>query len=399
MPESTRTATQTRPSAAATFMRILPYAGIVLCGYLAIGVPIAVLPLQVHDYLGFDTVTTGLIVGLQAMVAILVRPTAGKFCDQRGAKAAAFFGAALCAAAAIFYWLSASARLDATTALAFLALGRVVLGLGDALILTGTLSWAIGAVGPQHSGKVMVWVGIAMFAALSIGAPLGLTLQHVGGFTAVAWAAVVPPLVGCLIAAALPHIAPVGGTRIPFLRVLRLILPYGAGLGLATLGFSAIAAFIALDFQAKAWSGAGYAVTAFGGAYIVARLFFGHLPDRHGGRGIALVALIIEFFGQLMMWQAWSATSAIAAAALSGAGISLVFPALGVEAVKHLPPQSRGAGMGAYIAFFDLGFGLGGPIMGMVAAGFGYPAVFLAGALGSLAGLAFVIRRPSAARP
>jgi MFS family permease len=383
------------PRMTGTLIRILPYAFIVLFGYLAIGIPLAVLPLQVHGGLGFGTVTAGLIVGLQAMVAILVRPAAGKFCDRRGAKNGAFVGTAFCAAAACVYWLSALPSLAPLTALAFLALARIVLGLGDALILTGTLSWAIGAVGPQHSGKVMVWVGIAMYAAMGIGAPLGVSLLHADGFTAVSLAAIIPPLAGCVIAVMLAPVAPVGGPRIPFFSVLGLIWPYGAGLGLATLGFSAIAAFIALDFQAQGWDGAGYALTAFGAAYTIVRLFFGHLPDRRGGSGIAVAALIVEIAGQLLLWQAGSALVAIAAAALSGAGISLVFPALGVEAVKRVPPQSRGAGMGAYVAFFDLGFGLGGPIMGMVAAGFGYPAVFVAGALSCVAALAFVRGRAS----
>ena len=66
---------------------------------------------------------------------------------------------------------------------------------------------------------------------------------------------------------------------------------------------------------------------------------------------------------------------------LAGAGFSLVFPSLGIEAVTQVPAASRGAALGAYVAFFDIGFGLTGPITGVVAGAPGYPSVFVCGAL------------------
>ena len=54
------------------------------------------------------------------------------------------------------------------------------------------------------------------------------------------------------------------------------------GLALSSVGFGVITAFIAL-FAAKDWGNASLAFTAFGVAFIGARLFFGHLPDKIGG--------------------------------------------------------------------------------------------------------------------
>jgi predicted MFS family arabinose efflux permease len=44
-------------------------------------------------------------------------------------------------------------------------------------------------------------------------------------------------------------------------------------------------------------------------------------------------------------------------------------------------PADRGSALGAYVAFFDLGFAIAGPAMGLIAGALGYPPVFALGAL------------------
>jgi predicted MFS family arabinose efflux permease len=68
----------------------------------------------------------------------------------------------------------------------------------------------------------------------------------------------------------------------------------------------------------------------------------------------------------------------------------MVFPSLGVEAVRRVPPESRGTALGAFLACFDLGLGAAGPVMGVLAAGSGLPAAFFGAAVASLASLALV---------
>jgi MFS family permease len=377
--------TVTHPPARSTavVLALLPYALVVFLGYLAIGIPLAALPLRVSA-LGFDTVAVGLVVGLQPAIALLTRHLAGRTCDQRGAKRATVIGAAACAAAGVIYLTGESLGAEPFARVAWFAVGRVALGAGDSLLLTGALAFAIGAVGAQNAGKVMVWIGIAIYGAIALGAPLGLYLQAHAGFAATAAAAALPPLAALVLAAARPPIAPPAGPRAPFYRVIGLVWRHGAGLALATFGFGAISAFVALDYQDKGWTGAGAAITAFGAAYVATRLALGHLPDRHG-LPVARISLAVEALGLALLWCAPVPTVALAGAALSGSGFSLVFPALGVEAVRRLPPQSRGAGMGAYVAFFDLGLGLAGPVAGAIAAAAGTSAVFAAAAVAALA--------------
>lgn len=89
---------------------------------------------------------------------------------------------------------------------------------------------------------------------------------------------------------------------------------------------------------------------------------------------------------------------AYAGAILTGAGFSLVFPSFGIAAVWRVPPSSRGAALGAYVAFFDVGFGLAGPTTGIIAGALGYPSVFAAGALAAVVAL-LAARRTTTTTP
>jgi MFS family permease len=380
---------ETRPRSVA--LRIAPFVVMIFLGYLTVGLPLATIPLYVHGTLGFSDLTVGIAVAAQSVVTLLTRPFAGGLCDRAGPKRCVLLGTAATLLAGLVSLMAASVA-GPQASLGVLLTGRMILGLGESLVMTGGLAWAIGAVGAPHTGKVMVWVGIAMYAAIAAGAPLGLRLMSEGfGLVALVAAALAIPVAA--LATVLAPVAPAGGERLPFLKVALRIAPFGSGLALATIGFGAIAAFAAIDFQNKGWSGPGLALGSFGAAYIITRLLFGHWPDRFGGIRVATWSLAIECAGQALLWLAPSPLVAIGGAVLTGVGFSLVFPSFGIEAVKQVPPASRGSALGAYVAFFDIGVGVSGPVTGLIAGTFGYPSVFAVGALA--AGAAICLTRQS----
>jgi MFS family permease len=379
--------------------RMAPFVLVIFFSYLTVGMPLAAIPLQVHDVLGFGNLTVGIAVGIQSLATLLTRQFAGTLCDRRGAKFGVVLGAAGAILAGAIYLAATLGTPGAYLSLAVLLAARLVSGLAESLVMTGSLAWAIGVVGAQNTGKVMVWVGIGMYAAIAFGAPIGVQLMTrqsaFGGFAAVAGGTIILSMLATAIAAFIPPVAPHGGERLSFLSVVGRIAPFGTGLALATIAFSAIGTFAALDFQSKDWGGAGFVLTGFGGAYLFTRMIFGGWPDRFGGARVAGWSLLIECAGQVMLWLAPTPAVAFTGAILTGIGFSLVFPSFGIEAVRRVPPASRGAALGAYAAFFDVGFGLAGPITGIIAGALGYPSVFAAGALGAVVAM-LAARRASA---
>ena len=363
------------------FLKMLPITLAVFVGFLTIGLPLPVLPLHLHYTLGLSNLVVGIAVGAQFAAALLSRAWAGGLADVRGSKRAMIMGLVSAGMSGTAYLGSLAFMATPATSLGVLLLGRILLGCGESLIITGALSWGIGLVGPQNAGKVMAWVGIAMFAAYGSGAPLGSLIYGSYDFAGIAIGTIVIPLLALSVAATARPVAVSSARRLPFYKVLGTVWVPGLGLLLCSVGLGVITTFVALLFAAKDWGSASLAFTAFGIAFIGARLLFAHLPDKIGGAKVALVCVLIEAAGQLLIWQADHVSMAYAGAALTGFGFSLAFPGFGVEAVRRAPPQSRGAAMGAFMAFLDISLGITGPAAGAIASAGSVSTVYLAGAV------------------
>jgi MFS family permease len=163
-------------------------------------------------------------------------------------------------------------------------------------------------------------------------------------------------------------------------------------MGLSSIGFGAITTFVVLLFAERGWGLAWLAFSLFAGAFIVARLLFGHLADRVGGARVALVSALVESAGLALIWFAPWSVVALVGATITGFGYSLVYPGFGVEAVRRAPPESKGLAMGAYSAFLDLALGLANPALGLVASAIGLNSVFIISALIVLGSAAIATR-------
>lgn len=368
------------------------------CGYLAVGLPLPVIPLFVHAHLGFSNLVVGLVIGIQFLVTVLTRGYAGRVTDQQGGRRSALQGALVMAVAGLLYLVAALPGLSPAASLGVIVAGRLAAGLGESQFVTGCVSWSIASVGPQRAGLSMSWTGIAMFAALSIGAPMGMAMYQRYGLAASMAACIAAPLLATVIALGTASYPSPRGARLPFHRVVGRIWREGLGLMLQGVGLSGLTAFASLYFAARQWDSAGWVMTAFGAGFIAVRMLLGHLPDRLGGYRVAAWSLAVEAIGQALLWFAPNAGVALAGAMVTGLGCALVFPALGVEALKRVPPANRGSAMGAFVAFLDIAYGLAGPAAGVIAGHFGYAAVYAFGAGCALLGAALALAlRPSQA--
>ncbi len=350
-----------------------------------------VIPLFIHQQLGFSNLVVGLVIGTQFLATVLTRGYAGRLTDQQGGKRSALQGAGVCALGGLLYLIAAQRALSPAISLGVVIVGRVAAGFGESQFVTGCLTWSIASVGPQRAGLSMAWTGIAMFAALAIGAPIGMALYQAYGLQAAMIACVLAPLVAAAIALRTTLFTSQSGPRLPFYRVIGQIWREGLSLMLQGVGLSGLTAFASLYFAARSWGHAGLVMTAFGIGLIAVRAVFGSLPDKIGGYRVALWSLIVEALGQALLWAAPDELLALGGALVTGLGCALVFPALGVEALKRVLPANRGSAMGAFVAFLDIAYGFAGPAAGFIAGLFGYAAVYLLGAASAVLGAALVV--------
>lgn len=359
---------------------LLPIMGAVFVAFLVIGLAMPVLPLHVHQGLGLGTFIVGLVAGSQFAAALFSRVWAGRHADSRGAKHAVITGLMLATAAGLLYLLSLLFERQPAVSVTILLIGRAVLGAGESFVITGAQTWGLVIAGPQNTGKVIAWMGTAMYAAFALGAPAGSALYGRLGFNAIALATTFMPLGALLLVSQLRRVAPTARLRPSLMKVVKAVWLPGVGLALTSAGFGTMTAFVALLFAARGWT-VWPAFTTFAAAFIAARMVLGHIADRKGGAKVALIFLLMEAVGQALLWLAPSPAIALIGAGLTGFGYSLVYPGFGVEAVRRAPAESRGLAMGAYTAFLDVALAGASPLLGLVAAASDIGTVFLVGAL------------------
>ncbi|KMM78408.1 MFS transporter [Pseudomonas deceptionensis] len=372
-------------------LQILSIVFYTFIAFICIGLPIAVLPGYVHDQLGFSAVIAGLAIASQYLATLLSRPSAGRLVDSLGTKPAIVYGLIGIAISGVLTTLAVMLEQWPWLSLGILLVGRVFLGIAQGLIGVGTITWGIGQVGSQHTARAIGWNGIASYGAIAIGAPLGVVMIDRLGFASLGVALLLLALLALLLIRKKPSIPVISGVRLPFWSVFGLIAPYGISLTLASIGYGTLTTFITLFYIDRGWVGAAYCLSVFGVCFILARLVFTNSINRLGGYTVAIACMAIETVGLTLLWLAPGPAYALAGAGLTGFGLSLVYPALGVEAVKQVPVSSRGAGLSAYAVFFDLALAIAGPIMGAIALNMGYPWIFFSAALLSILGLILTV--------
>jgi MFS family permease len=364
--------------------------------YLSIGLPLAVLPAFVHLRMGMHAALALLVVSIQYIATFLSRPWAGRISDHSGARVSVLWGMAICALSGML--LAAGAlNFNPWLTVGTLIASRLALGVGESLGSTGATLWGITSAGPQHTAKVISFNGVATYGGLALGAPLGVILDKHVGLGSLGLLTALLGGVSFVLAMRKSGVPVTPGEHLPFRDVLGRVAPHGMALALGGVGYSVLATCVTLYYISRHWNenGAALCLTAFGIAFIAARLLFIQVINRFGGFPVAIVCLSVESVGVLLLWSAGSPWMASCGAALTGFGFSLVFPALGVEAVKRVPMHNRGTALGIFTGFSDVSFFLVGPVAGVVIGAWGYSSAFLfalASVLMSL-GIVLVLRQ------
>ena len=379
------------PSSLSITLQIVSIVFYTFIAFICIGLPIAVIPGYVHEQLGFSAVVAGVTIGSQYLATLLSRPMAGRMSDNVGTKRAIVLGLSGILLSGVLTFFATLLQSLPSLSLGVLIVGRVLLGVAQGLIGVGTISWCMGQVGAEHTARSISWNGIASYGAIAIGAPLGVVMVAQYGYNSLGIALALLAALGLVLIRKKPSVPVVRGERLPFWAVFGRIAPFGASLCLASIGYGTLTTFITLFYLSRGWIGAAWCLTVFGICFILSRLLFISSINRFGGFRAAIACMTLETIGLVLLWLAPSPGIALIGAGLTGFGLSLVYPALGVEAIKQVPNSNRGAGLSAYAVFFDLALAIAGPLMGAVALNLGYSWIFFCAALLSVTGLGLTL--------
>ncbi|MGD0830177.1 MAG: MFS transporter [Terracidiphilus sp.] len=369
LPATTNSAAGTR--------QILGFVYFTFIVYLSVGLPLAVLPPYVHLRMGYSAALAGLVISFQYIATFASRPWAGRISDRAGAKVSVLWGMIGCSLSGAM--LIAAALLHATPWLSLTALfaSRLLLGVGESLGSTGATLWGISSAGQSNTARVISFNGISTYGAMALGAPLGVVVAGRWGLAAIGLLILLIGAISFILASRKSPVTVTHGQHLPFSHVAGRVAPHGMALALGGIGSSVLSTFVTLFYLSRHWDGAALCLTAFGLAFVAARLLFMRAINRFGGFPVTIACFTVESAGLLLLWRAPSPSMAFAAAALTGFGFSLVFPALGVEAVKRVAIQNRGSALGIFTAFIDVSFFLTGPLAGAVIGLWGYSSAFL----------------------
>ena len=359
------------------FPRISPkraaFAGIFVVtglGLLSVGATLPVIPRYVQGPIGAGDFSVGLVTGAFAVTGLACRPLAGNLADRRGRRPIVILGALLTAVAGALYFIPAGVP--------GLVVARLFLGAGEGMVYTAGSAWVVDIAPPEKRGRIIGLYGLAIWSGLTLGPPAGELILRASSFEMV-WAfAMAAPLLGAVIAWRIPdtfvYTEPGPDERRTWIE--RKSLVPGLGLALGTMGYAAVAAFLVLHLDELDIGHGAEVFAAFAATVVLARIFGGWLPDRFGPVPCIIGAGVVESAGLVAIMLADSLPLAIAGALAMGAAFSLLLPSLALLVVNRVPESRRGAAMGTFTAFFDVGIGVGSVGAGVAASIGGYPAAF-----------------------
>lgn len=334
----------------------------VLVPFVAFGVVIPVLPVLVTERLGGNAFAVGVAFAASGVATLIARPYAGQLAQRHGSRTVMIAGCLLAMLAGGSYALPVG--------IAGLVVIRLLAGVAEAMVFTAGSVWVVALAPESRRGEIVGYYGLAMWTGWTVGPMLGLLL----GMPSVWWPAGLAPLVAIGVLLLLGPQPATGGTVSRRLIPKAVLLP-GVALAMAAFGYAALTSFAALHLGARGISNGAAMVSLFGGAYVVVRVLFGRVPDRVGPGRLVVFCGFAEALGLLLLTTAHSWWQAAVGAVAMGGGLTLLYPALALVVISRSDEAERGAALGAYTSFWDLGLGAAGLVAGAVALA-GYPWVF-----------------------
>jgi MFS family permease len=321
---------------------------------------IQVIPTYARERIGADAVAAGLAVTIGSLATMVARPIAGRIADRKGGRPVVMVGS-------ILGCVGGLAHLIATN-IPMLIVARLILGAGEGALFTAAIGWVLSDADPARRGKIAGHFGLSMWTGLAGGPVLGAALLALSGYRAVWLAACFLPAVAWLILLRSPRATLTSADQ----DVDRALLPSaawvpGISMAFSSIGYGVIAAFLVPRFVSLDLPGHEFALAVFGAAFLLMRFVGSPMVDLWGAPFVLALALTVEAIGLLGLFATINTCLVFICTALSGVGISMLYPCLASLVTDSAPAHERSAAIGAMTSAWDLGLAVGGPLGGLVA--------------------------------
>lgn len=371
--------------------------------FVAMGVFLSALPLFITQSLDGSRSEVGLAVGAFSISAVVLRPLAGRGMDSHGRRPFLVGGPLLLA-------LSSAGLLAAGSIPVVIAL-RLLQGAAGACYYTAGATVATDMAPLDRRADYIARFSLFLYGGFATGPALGEFLVARFEFAA-AWSVAG----GCaLLAAAVGSFVPetsgahVASHGAPFADRLgsgtseaaaqarrRFLHPASLGPGFvimtAAVGYVGISTFAPLYARQIGMSSSGPLYIVFALTVLGVRLFGGRLADVYGRERVGMPALVIGAASFALLAVQPAPSLAFVGVAGFGAAFALLFPAMMALTADGVREAERGAALGSFTAFFDIGASVGSYAVGALADSFGFGAAFSLPSVLCLIGLAALIR-------
>jgi MFS family permease len=339
--------------------------------FLSLGMMNPILPRFIAGPLHGSKIAVGLAVGSFTVVSLLLRPFSGRLGDRRGRKIGIVFGASA-------HTFACGGMIFATS-LAHVVGFRMLTGFAEAFLFVGAAT-AIQDMAPDdRRGEAASLFSLSLFTALAIGPTIGELLLDSFGFHAVWKAAAASVGLAAALALTLPDTrsdVAAAGTKVPLIH--RAALRPGFPLACAIWGLAAFQSFVPLYGRSNLHlHGVKFVFLANSLTILFLRSVGARIPDRVGPLRMSRFALAFTPVGLAVMGLWASVTGLVVGAVVLACGQAFAFPSLMTIAVNNAPATERGSVIGTFTAYFDLSFGGGAILLGVVAQSVGYRGGFL----------------------
>jgi MFS family permease len=346
-------------------------------------------------HLGGQEADVGFLIGLSSLVACLVKPLAGRWVDQYGRVWLMSAAAGVFACMAVMHvW---------TLSLAILFALRIVYGIALGCFTTASGAYLADIAPAARRGEATSYWGLVSPLAMGIIPPLALglmssttlhpieerlvnilpglavTLDWPENFALLFFTAAGFAFLGCLLSLGTHEL------HTPSLSTLRrpwfareALFPMTVN-SLLYMTFTSYTTFLPLYARTLGMQNAGYLYSTYALALLSTRFLSARVSDQRGREAVIIPGLGFAILALLALACAPSTLFLYLGVILYGLGFGLAQPGLSAFMIDRLSPERRGLGMSTFSQGIDLGMGLGGMLMGILATHIGFSAMYFCG--------------------